>query len=82
MITVPGSLGTHCRVYIVDQVTELGLVKAPYLYLVSLPITAAQGPFPSRAPSFRGWKHQPYPSNHAISRHINNSRARKLHEAR
>ena len=26
----------------------------------------------------RGWKHQPQPNNHAISRHITNSRARKL----
>ena len=33
---------------------------------------------PSRAPSFIGSKHQPYPTNHAISRHINNSKARKL----
>ena len=44
--------------------------------------TAAQEPFPSRAPSFIVWKHQSYPTNQAISRHIRNSRARKLHEAR
>ena len=28
--------------------------------------------------SYRGWKHQPEPNNHAISRHINNSTAGKL----
>ena len=28
--------------------------------------------------SYRGWKHQPEPNNHAISRHINNSRDKKL----
>ena len=34
----------------------------------------------SRAPSFIGWKHQPYPTNHAISRYINNNGARKLQD--
>ena len=28
--------------------------------------------------SDRGWKHQPEPNNQAISRHINNSRDKKL----
>ena len=44
-----------------------------------LPYTAAQGPFPSRAPSFIGRKRVEASTlayNHAISHYINNSRAK------